>query len=62
MSAKSKHQTDLSQIKFPQGSIAELVELIEIGVLNNRTAKAVFAEMFETGDRPKTILAKLAAD
>lgn len=46
----------LEDLKFPRESIPELVQLVESGTINGRTAQEVFAEMFATGTAPKTIV------
>ena len=45
----------LSEI-FPPVNLAELIQLIDSGVISGKIAKEVFAEMVATGKKPKTIV------
>ena len=44
--------------KITPGSLVELTKLVADGTINGKTAKAVFAESFETGDSPRSIVEK----
>lgn len=46
----------LSQCKIEAADIAELVKLIDDGVISNQIAKEVFPEMFNTGKKPSVIV------
>ncbi|ALJ56361.1 Aspartyl/glutamyl-tRNA(Asn/Gln) amidotransferase subunit B [Candidatus Xiphinematobacter sp. Idaho Grape] len=56
LSALSAASSKVSDCKFPPSSLAELVDLIEAGTVSSRQAKEVFAEMFESGKSPHTIV------
>ena len=46
----------VGKLKFPPGAIAELVELVDTGRINTKTAQDVFAEMFASGELPTKIV------
>lgn len=46
----------LAECKVQPGHVAELVSLVESGVISSQIAKEVFPEMFATGKRPETIV------
>ena len=48
--------SSLGQLKFSPGAIAELVELVDAGSINTKTAQDVFAEMFASGASPAKIV------
>ena len=48
----------LSASKVSPAHIAELVELVEKGVILSNAAKEVFVEMFKTGERPEAVVAR----
>jgi aspartyl-tRNA(Asn)/glutamyl-tRNA(Gln) amidotransferase subunit B len=56
LSALSAESSKVSDCKFPPSSLAKLVDLIEAGTVSSRQAKEVFAEMFESGKSPHTII------
>ena len=47
--------------KIAPARLVELTKLVEGGTINGKTAKAVFAEAFETGESPKAIVEKQGA-
>ncbi|MBV6493176.1 MAG: Aspartyl/glutamyl-tRNA(Asn/Gln) amidotransferase subunit B [Turneriella sp.] len=51
---KEKHKA-LYEL-FPADALAELIHLIDSGTISSKIAKEVFAEMVETGKRPKAIV------
>jgi aspartyl-tRNA(Asn)/glutamyl-tRNA(Gln) amidotransferase subunit B len=46
----------LAHLKFPPAAIPELVALVESGRISSKIAQEVFAEMFETGEKPAAIV------
>jgi aspartyl-tRNA(Asn)/glutamyl-tRNA(Gln) amidotransferase subunit B len=48
--------TTLADLKFQPGALVELVGLVEGKVISSSAAQQVFAEMFETGNPPATIV------
>ena len=48
----------ISDTKMKAEFIAELVEVVESGIISKQIAKDVFSEMFQSGDSPKTIIEK----
>jgi len=48
----------LKDLKFQPDSFAELVDLVESGKISSKIAQDVFAEMFETGATPSSIVEK----
>jgi aspartyl-tRNA(Asn)/glutamyl-tRNA(Gln) amidotransferase subunit B len=56
MSLLKDQQTTLSEIKLTPENLAQLIELIERGVINNRTAQNIFVETAATGKEPKIIV------
>ena len=48
----------LSASKVSPAHIAELVELVDKGVILSNAAKEVFVEMFKTGERPEAVVAR----
>jgi aspartyl-tRNA(Asn)/glutamyl-tRNA(Gln) amidotransferase subunit B len=46
----------LADVKFPPAGVRELVELLDAGKINSKTAQDVFAEMFATGAAPAAIV------
>ncbi|MBN2507368.1 MAG: Asp-tRNA(Asn)/Glu-tRNA(Gln) amidotransferase subunit GatB [Verrucomicrobia bacterium] len=48
----------LHELKFTPAAIPELVELVERGRINSKTAQDVFVEMFATGAAPEAIVAR----
>jgi aspartyl-tRNA(Asn)/glutamyl-tRNA(Gln) amidotransferase subunit B len=54
----TESQTTLDDLRFPPEGIPELVSLMESGLISGKIAQEVFAEMFETGQSPKTIVEK----
>lgn len=51
-----ENKVELSDLKFTPAHLAELVDLIEKGTINNRTAQEIFAEGAQTGLNPLTIV------
>lgn len=51
-------QSSLADLKFPVESLLELITLVESGRISSRTAQEVFAEMFEGGQSPASIVEK----
>jgi aspartyl-tRNA(Asn)/glutamyl-tRNA(Gln) amidotransferase subunit B len=49
-------QTTLVDLKFKPEAILELVNLVEAKTVSRATAQQVFAEMFETGKSPATVV------
>ena len=57
MAAKMKEQEkELKDLKFDQKKLCELVDLIEVGTINSKQAKEVFAEMFDAGVSPAEVV------
>ncbi len=52
----TESETGLASVKFEAGAIGELVGLVEGGQISSKIAQAVFAEMFESGKAPATIV------
>lgn len=52
----TEEEKEEGAIPFEAKRLAELVNLIEDGVINNSIGKKVFAEMWETGKAPETIV------
>jgi aspartyl-tRNA(Asn)/glutamyl-tRNA(Gln) amidotransferase subunit B len=52
----SESQTMLADLKFKPKMILELVSLVDAKTISSAAAQAVFAEMFETGKSPATIV------
>ncbi|HTL54872.1 MAG TPA: Asp-tRNA(Asn)/Glu-tRNA(Gln) amidotransferase subunit GatB [Candidatus Limnocylindrales bacterium] len=50
--------TGLEELRFESPAIPELLELVDSGTISTRIAQDVFAEMFATGEKPKTIVEK----
>jgi aspartyl-tRNA(Asn)/glutamyl-tRNA(Gln) amidotransferase subunit B len=50
--------TQLSDVKFQPGAIAELIGLVDSGKISSRIAQDVFLKMFETGEAPRAIVEK----
>jgi aspartyl-tRNA(Asn)/glutamyl-tRNA(Gln) amidotransferase subunit B len=48
--------TDIEQVKIKPGDLVALVGLVGAGKVNQNTAKAVFGEMFATGQAPSAII------
>jgi aspartyl-tRNA(Asn)/glutamyl-tRNA(Gln) amidotransferase subunit B len=46
----------LESLRFAPGGLIELMDLVESGRLSSKMAQEVFAEMFEKGDAPGTIV------
>jgi aspartyl-tRNA(Asn)/glutamyl-tRNA(Gln) amidotransferase subunit B len=46
----------LQNLKFPPSALLELVNLVEAKTISSSAAQQVFAEMFETGKSPSTIV------
>jgi aspartyl-tRNA(Asn)/glutamyl-tRNA(Gln) amidotransferase subunit B len=47
---------DIEQVKIKPGDLVALVELVGAGKVNQNTAKAVFEEMYATGQPPAAII------
>lgn len=47
---------DVTSLKFSPEELAELISLINSGIISNSIGKKVLEEMFETGRNPKTII------
>src|SRR5262249_29982557 len=52
----SESHTTLAELKFKPDAIGELVGLVENKTISGSTAQQVFAEMFETGAMPASIV------
>src|SRR5262249_53704477 len=52
--------TALADLKFKPEGILELVRLTDSGVISNRIAQDVFAEMFTSGEAPGLIVQRKA--
>jgi aspartyl-tRNA(Asn)/glutamyl-tRNA(Gln) amidotransferase subunit B len=52
--AESGH--GLADVKFPGAALLELVEAVDAGRISSKLAQVIFAEMYETGERPSTII------
>lgn len=50
--------TPFAQVPVPPNALAELVAMVEDGVINATTGKEVLAQSFETGQSPKKIVAE----
>jgi aspartyl-tRNA(Asn)/glutamyl-tRNA(Gln) amidotransferase subunit B len=48
--------TALAEVRFAPDALPELVALVDAGTVSSRQAQAVFAEMFDTGARPRAIV------
>lgn len=46
----------LTDLKFKPGHLVELVDLVESGIINGRTAQEVFQDMFASGESPAGIV------
>jgi aspartyl-tRNA(Asn)/glutamyl-tRNA(Gln) amidotransferase subunit B len=46
----------VDKLKFATSAIAELIELVDAGKINTKTAQEVFAEMFASGESPAKIV------
>jgi aspartyl-tRNA(Asn)/glutamyl-tRNA(Gln) amidotransferase subunit B len=53
---KAEQMADLSAIKVQPEGLAELIGMVDVGAINNNTAKQVFEEMFKTGESAKAIV------
>jgi aspartyl-tRNA(Asn)/glutamyl-tRNA(Gln) amidotransferase subunit B len=53
---QNKHSTTFAKLKFKPEVILELVNLVESKTISSAAAQQVFAEMFETGKSPATIV------
>jgi aspartyl-tRNA(Asn)/glutamyl-tRNA(Gln) amidotransferase subunit B len=51
-------QTTLAELKFKPGHILELIALVDGKKISSSIAQQVFAEMFDSGDSPGSIVAK----
>jgi aspartyl-tRNA(Asn)/glutamyl-tRNA(Gln) amidotransferase subunit B len=49
-------KTSLAELKFKPQALVELVDLVEKKTISGATAQQVFAEMFETGKAPASIV------
>lgn len=54
----SDSNLDISEIKIRPEYLAELIQLVNANTINQTAAKKVFGAMFETGQRPKKIVAQ----
>jgi aspartyl-tRNA(Asn)/glutamyl-tRNA(Gln) amidotransferase subunit B len=52
----TESQTGLANLKFKPEAIVELVGLVEMKTISSSAAQQVFAEMFQTGKSPTTIV------
>src|SRR5262249_48171797 len=52
----SESKTSLAELKFKPEALVELVGLVEKKTISGATAQQVFAEMFETGKAPASIV------
>ncbi|HVU26173.1 MAG TPA: Asp-tRNA(Asn)/Glu-tRNA(Gln) amidotransferase subunit GatB [Verrucomicrobiae bacterium] len=52
----AKPDEGFANLKFPQSALLELVNLVEAKTISSSAAQQVFAEMFETGKSPSTIV------
>jgi aspartyl-tRNA(Asn)/glutamyl-tRNA(Gln) amidotransferase subunit B len=50
--------TDIEQVKVRPGDLVALIGLVGAGQVNQNTAKAVFAEMYATGQPPSAIIGR----
>ncbi|HTI69156.1 MAG TPA: Asp-tRNA(Asn)/Glu-tRNA(Gln) amidotransferase subunit GatB [Candidatus Limnocylindria bacterium] len=50
--------TSLADVKFPPAALRELVDLVDSGKINTKSAQEVFVEMFATGEKPAVIVEK----
>ena len=53
---------ELSQVRFPPGKLAALVELVDAGRISGKQAKRVLSEMFATGESPHAVAARLGIE
>lgn len=51
-------ESDKLELKFTEGDFVELLKLVESDKINNNTGKKVLREMFETGEKPNSIIEK----
>lgn len=51
-------KSSLDQVRFPDSSIPELIALVDSGKISTRIAQDVFAEVFNTGESPASIVEK----
>jgi aspartyl-tRNA(Asn)/glutamyl-tRNA(Gln) amidotransferase subunit B len=49
---------DITDVGVPPASLAELIQLIDQGAISGPTAKEVFERVFDTGQRPRDIVAE----
>lgn len=52
----NENSADIAECKVQPGQLAALVDLIQAGTINGKTAKTVFEEMFATGKEPGDIV------
>ncbi|MDR0774972.1 MAG: Asp-tRNA(Asn)/Glu-tRNA(Gln) amidotransferase subunit GatB [Rickettsia sp.] len=52
----NKNSISLNECKITPKMLAQMVKLIEDGVISGKIAKVVFETMFETGEQPKKII------
>ena len=52
----NEHKQSFTQFKVTPSHLAQLVELVESGVINNRAAQEVFIEMGQSGKLPNAIV------
>jgi aspartyl-tRNA(Asn)/glutamyl-tRNA(Gln) amidotransferase subunit B len=50
------HQTEVASLKVSATNILELIELIDAGKISGTTAKVIFEEMYNTGDKAEKIM------
>lgn len=56
LDAEDREHLTLADLKFLPTAIPELVALVESGKISTKIAQDVFAEMFETGEKPGAIV------
>jgi aspartyl-tRNA(Asn)/glutamyl-tRNA(Gln) amidotransferase subunit B len=49
---------EITEVKIAPDALSELIDIQEDGTISGKTAKSVFEEMFDTGNRPKEIVQK----
>jgi len=54
----NEDRRDIRDCPIPAASLAEMIRLIEEGVISGKMAKEISEEMYRTGKEPRTIIAE----
>ena len=52
----NEEDLDIKDLKFDSKDLADLLEIVKVGKINNNTGKKVLKDMFETGKKPDQIV------